>query len=67
MLFSSWTDDLTEKPKGQYKFGSAALVVDNKIQIVNRQTYGLLDWLGDIGGLYDAMFILLNIFLTPFL
>lgn len=30
-----------------------------------RQTYSILDWLGDIGGLYDSLFIILSFALSP--
>jgi len=28
--------------------------------VVNRQTYSLLDWLGDMGGLFDALKIIVE-------
>ena len=34
--------------------------------IIARSTYGLLDLLGDIGGLFDALWILINMFLMPY-
>ena len=34
--------------------------------ITNRQTYSLLDWLGDIGGLTDALLLILKIILYPY-
>ena len=33
--------------------------------IVNRQTYSILDWLGDIGGLIDALFLLGQMLILP--
>ena len=32
---------------------------------INRQTYSLLDWLGDCGGLLDALFFIGEIFVNP--
>ena len=42
------------------------LVVDRDKQITIRQTYGLLDYLGDIGGLIDALYYLIRLVLAPF-
>ena len=67
MLFSSAADNLIDNPDGAYKFGAIILAVNNKMEIINRQTYGLLDWLGDIGGLYDALYLLIKLVLFPFL
>lgn len=30
-----------------------------------RQTYSILDWLGDLGGLYDALFLIVKVILSP--
>ena len=35
--------------------------------MIIRQTYGLLDYIGDIGGLIDALYYLVACILTPFL
>ena len=32
---------------------------------INRQTYSILDWLGDMGGLMDALVILGQILIMP--
>ena len=60
-------DNLIENPNGLYKFGSIQLVADRIVQIINRQTYSLLDWLGDMGGLNDALLLIFNLSLLPFL
>ena len=53
---SSWIYYPTEeKPNGKYKFTSIELNLDPDMQHVSRQTYSLLDWLGDIGGLLDIL------------
>ena len=62
---SSWMDDLSEKPKGKYKFGSMHLIVDQNKQMTIRQTYGLLDYIGDIGGLIDALYYMIIFLLSP--
>ena len=33
---------------------------------MNRQTYSLLDWLGDMGGLLDALYLIGMIVMSPF-
>ena len=33
--------------------------------MVTRQTYSFLDWLGDMGGLFDALYLLGMIILAP--
>ena len=38
-----------------YKFGSWELNMHKDRINWNRQTYSLLDWLGDLGGLIDAL------------
>lgn len=63
---SSENDDLIEKPDGEYKMGSFEIIAKNTKLINSRQTYGILDWLGDVGGLNDALFIIVQIALTPF-
>ena len=62
---SSWNDDLIKKPDGKYKFGSMHLIVDHNKQMTIRQTYGLLDYIGDIGGLIDALYYLIIFILSP--
>lgn len=63
---SSWTDDLIAKPNGQYRFGSMTIRSSSSTTIINRQTYSLLDWLGDIGGLMDALMYLIQFLLAPY-
>ena len=41
-----------------YKFGSWELNMHGDRVNWNRQTYSLLDWLGDLGGLTDALLYL---------
>lgn len=67
MFPSYWIDDLIENPNGSYKFGSVEIVNDQHINVINRQTYSILDWLGDIGGLNDALLIIFQWLILPFL
>ena len=33
--------------------------------IINRETYSLLDWMGDCGGLFDALVLIIGFFVGP--
>jgi hypothetical protein len=33
--------------------------------VINRETYSLLDWLGDLGGLMDALYVFSSILVAP--
>lgn len=45
-------------PDGKYKFSSVALYFGQDQTVIERQTYSMLEWLGDIGGLSDALRII---------
>ena len=47
---SSWT-----RWPSRYKFFSLLLNVNDEVTVVNRQTYDLLTYLGDIGGLLEIV------------
>eukprot|EP00353_Schmidingerella_taraikaensis_P000924 CAMPEP_0185596530 /NCGR_PEP_ID=MMETSP0434-20130131/80811_1 /TAXON_ID=626734 ORGANISM="Favella taraikaensis, Strain Fe Narragansett Bay" /NCGR_SAMPLE_ID=MMETSP0434 /ASSEMBLY_ACC=CAM_ASM_000379 /LENGTH=53 /DNA_ID=CAMNT_0028225049 /DNA_START=510 /DNA_END=671 /DNA_ORIENTATION=- len=48
---SAWTEFPTrEKPDGKYKFTSFSIYVSGDQQVTERETYNILEWLGDIGG-----------------
>ena len=56
---SSWNNYPTkEDPDALYKFTSIEVNFNKDINQINRQTYSLLDWLGDAGGLLDALFFI---------
>jgi len=56
---SSWNKYPTkENPYSRYKFTSFELSISPDKMVINRQTYSLLDWLGDLGGLFDALCII---------
>ena len=63
---SGWTDNLEDNPEGFYKFASIAFWPNSEVIKSSRQTYSLFDWLGDIGGLNDALFIIVEISLISF-
>ena len=45
----------TDEPDNRYKFSSIAFKFIQNSKVIERQTYSLLEWLGDIGGLFDAL------------
>ena len=63
---SIWRDNLTINPKGRYMYGSVLIDIDEKVQIINRQSYSILDFLGDIGGLIDALKYIIALVLQPY-
>lgn len=61
---SAWNDDIwVGDPDGMRKLTSITILMDPDAIAYERQTYSLLDWLGDIGGLLDA-FRLIGAFLV---
>ena len=56
---SAWRKFPTkENPNSRYKFSSISLRVSPDLIVIERQTYSLLEWLGDVGGLFDALIII---------
>ena len=48
-----------------YKFASLEINLNRDLIVINRQTYSLLDFLGDCGGLLDALKLLGELFANP--
>ena len=66
VITSTWTTFPTEEdPFAKYKFLSFSIERDYDVIKTSRQTYGLLDWLGDLGGLRDALKNILELLLIP--
>ena len=64
---SAWDKFPTaEEPNNKYKFSSVHVSINMNLRQVNRSTYSLLDWLGDCGGLYDALHIIGLLLTSPF-
>ena len=63
---TSWINHPSIVPNGRYKFSSFQINLDNRIKVSNRQTYDVLDWLGDCGGLADALFRLASFVISVF-
>lgn len=63
---SSWNSFPTEEdPSLRYKFTSAEVNFSPDLKTIYRQTYSALDWLGDIGGLTDALMIIIGALTLP--
>lgn len=64
---SSWNTFPTEAdPFAKYKFMSVSFELGKDLRQINRQTYSLLDWLGDVGGLLEALFAIGDFIIGPF-
>ena len=65
-LPSSWSTYPTkDNPESPYKFASWYIRLNPDLVVVNRETYGFLDWLGDIGGLFDGLRYLFGWIVAP--
>ena len=53
---SAWNEHPTRNATGLYKFISYEIVLDARVKVTSRQTYDILSWLGDCGGLKDGIF-----------
>ena len=63
---SSWNKFPTvENPSLQYKYLSVEFNLDMDLMSWQRDTYSALDWLGDMGGLFDALFTIFKVMLAP--
>ena len=64
---SSWNKFPTpEKPDIKFKYASIKIYLHKDISIHSRQTYSLLDFLGDLGGLFDALRLIIAALVSPF-
>lgn len=64
---SSWNTFPSEaNPFARYKFMSVSFELSKDLRQINRQTYSFLDWLGDVGGLLEALFAIGDLFIGPF-
>ena len=41
------------------------LNLNRNIVVIERQTYSLLEWVGDIGGLFDGLYYIMRFFIVP--
>ena len=64
---SSWHNfPTTENPHKKFKFVSCEFNINLDRYQWSRQTYNILDWLGDCGGLFDALMYISKPLLAPF-
>ena len=55
-----------DNPQAAWKMGSIWLEIWPDQTVIERQTYSFLEWLGDIGGLFDALKIIGASIVSPF-
>lgn len=60
------SEDLSLNAKGTYAFADTYVVPRETVLINTRQTYSLLEWLGDIGGLNDICFLIVEQFVSSY-
>ena len=48
----------TRENPSMYKFNSFYMELKQEKSTLERQTYSLLEWVGDVGGLYDGLSII---------
>ena len=52
-LMQNWPTK--EDPEAHYRYTGIFILQSPDVHFIERQTYSLLEWLGDIGGLFDAL------------
>ena len=57
--------DPEKDPDARYKFTSLSLYVNPDMQVTERRAYSLLEWLGDVGGLLEALRNIGTFLITP--
>ena len=64
---TSWTDFPTEdEPYNLFKYSSFEIELNQDAVIWQRQIYSTLDFLGDLGGLFDALRFIGEMIVSPF-
>ena len=67
MIPSSWIRFPTPTdPNAKYKYVSLHFYIDRNLHSIDRVTYGVLDWIGDIGGLYGSLIPIGQIIINPY-
>ena len=63
---SAWSKFPTQdNPNGKYKFTSLEITYSQDQLTFNRQTYSILEWLGDLGGLFGSLSTIGAILVAP--
>ena len=61
----NWPTKEEPEPKYPYKFASFWLELRQDVTFIDRSTYSILEWLGDVGGLFDGLRVLSQLIVTP--
>ena len=64
-LPSMWRIWPTKEDPKIYKFNGFWFELHQKKRIIERQTYSMLEWLGDVGGLFDGLILISRFFIVP--
>ena len=64
-ISNTMPSSLNEWP-GNYKFTSLVFRIAPESKVVERSTYSVLEWLGDVGGLHDALYAIGYYIVYPF-
>ena len=59
---TSWTTHPTK-----YKFTSFEINLNYDLELISRETYDILEYLGDLGGFMEAITVLGGIIMAPFM
>ena len=54
-----------DQPYNKYKYAGFKVMRDNSLRKIQRKTYGVLEWLADIGGISRAIFAIGQILMSP--
>ena len=54
-----------ENPDLIYRYGSIYIELSQGLTTIERSTYSSLEWLGDIGGLFDGLKVLAYVIVGP--
>ena len=66
MVPSSWIKFPTvDEPNNKFKYASIDFNLGKNLVSINRTAYSVLDWLGDWGGLMDALLFVSHAFMAP--
>ena len=64
---SAWNNWPTkESPDNKFKYFGFEISNSPDLKQIDRSTYGILDWMGDCGGLFDALLIIGSVIVNPF-
>lgn len=54
-----------DNPSALYKYTGIEINMSQDTKLYNRETYGTLDYLGDLGGLNDALYVIFSTSIGP--